>query len=94
MGKDRGGIVMFDGFIVIQKAKLRGKGNIVINIGYEMFPSAVDAEIYIKAHYCATKVRKPHTYENEDFIYEIKALHKVKEYFPSQDRITLIPEEE
>ena len=84
---------MFEGFIVIQRVKTRGSGNIVINVGYEMFTSHVEASAYIKGHYKAKKTKMPNFYENEDFVYEIKPLHKV-EYNSEKDQLTIKEEEE
>ena len=68
MGKDRGGRMMFDAYIVIQKIKTRKNGNIVIDVGCELFSSFGEVKDYVTTHFVTKKFIKPYTFENDDYV--------------------------
>lgn len=84
---------MFDGFIVVQKIKTRKNGNIIINVGPELFYSFGETKDYVMTQFQVKKFIKPYIFENDDFIIEIKPLHAVECYIPSTGKLILKGEE-
>lgn len=79
---------MCDACIVIQKVKNGKNTNVIMNVGCEMFSTFDEAVSYIKRHFLA-KRKTINVFENDDYVYQIHFLHKVKEYQVERDRLIL-----
>lgn len=79
---------MCEGCIIVQKVKNGKKGNMIFHVGYEMFGTFDEAVQYVRRHFLARR-KSANIFENDDYIYEIHLLHKVKEYQVENDRLIL-----
>lgn len=79
---------MREACIILQKVKSGKNTNVIMNVGYEMFSTYDEAVSYIKRHFLA-KRKTINVFENDDYVYQVHFLHKVKEYQVERDRLVL-----